>query len=97
VGADPATIWHDYNRFMREHGRPEEKRVHFHGQGYDMVERPLIRYDETMPIGMNMYFALHPAFSTERTYSWACDNFLIDSQGAVARLHQTPQIIFEVD
>jgi Xaa-Pro aminopeptidase len=96
-GADPATIWHDYNRFMRENGRPEEKRVHFHGQGYDMVERPLIRHDESMPIGTNMYFALHPAFSTERTYSWACDNFLLNSEGDIERLHETPQIIFEVD
>jgi Xaa-Pro aminopeptidase len=95
-GADPATIWNDYNQFMRENGRPEEKRVHFHGQGYDMVERPLIRFDETMPIGKNMYFALHPAFSTERTYSWACDNFLLDSSGTVERLHQLPQTIFEV-
>jgi Xaa-Pro aminopeptidase len=96
-GADPATIWHDYNRFMRDHGRPEEKRVHFHGQGYDMVERPLIRFDESMLIGRNMYFALHPAFSTERTYSWACDNFLLNSAGDIERLHQTPRIIFEVD
>ena len=94
--ADPASIWNEYNRFMREHGRPEEKRVHFHGQGYDMVERPLIRSDESMPIAPNMYFALHPAFSTEHTYSWACDNFLLNSEGAVERLHQTPQIIFEV-
>jgi len=44
-----------------------------------------------------MYFALHPAFSTERTYSWACDNFLLNSVGDIERLHQTPQIIFEVD
>jgi Xaa-Pro aminopeptidase len=97
AGAEPAAIWNDYNQFMRENGRPEEKRVHFHGQGYDMVERPLIRFDETMPVGAGMYFALHPAFSTERTYSWACDNFLLNSEGAVERLHQTPQIIFEVD
>ena len=95
-GADPATIWNEYNQFMRENGRPEEKRVHFHGQGYDMVERPLVRFDETMPIGKNMYFALHPAFSTEWTYSWACDNFLLDSSGAVERLHQLPQTIFEL-
>lgn len=95
-GAVAAQIWNDYNRFMRENGRPEEKRVHFHGQGYDMVERPLIRFDETMPIDKNMYFALHPAFTTERTYSWACDNFLLDSRGAVERLHQLPQRIFEL-
>ena len=95
-GARPDAIWDAYNRFMREHGRPEEKRVHFHGQGYDMVERPLIRFDETMPVEKNMYFALHPAFSTDRTYSWACDDFLLDSNGEVERLHRLPQKIFEL-
>jgi Xaa-Pro aminopeptidase len=95
-GADPPGIWNEFNRFMRENGRPEEKRVHFHGQGYDMVERPLVRFDETMPIAGNMYFALHPAFSTENTYSWACDNFLLDAKGAVERLHRLPQKIFEL-
>ena len=96
AGADPAAMWDEYNAFMRRNGRPEEKRVHFHGQGYDMVERPLVRFDETMKIEKGMYFALHPAFSTERTYSWACDNYLLDEQGSVVRLHQTPQKIFEL-
>ncbi len=95
-GAEPASIWERYNEFMREHGRPEERRVHFHGQGYDMVERPLVRFDETMPIAANMYFALHPAFSTERTYSWACDNFLLKTNGEVERLHRLPQKLFEL-
>jgi Xaa-Pro aminopeptidase len=95
-GANPAAIWEQYNAFMRENGRSEEKRVHFHGQGYDMVERPLIRFDETMPVAPNMYFALHPAFSTERTYSWACDNFLLNGQGEVERLHRSPRSLFEL-
>ena len=95
-GADPPAMWDAYNRFMRENGRSEEKRVHFHGQGYDMVERPLIRFDETMPVAAKMYFALHPAFSTEHTYSWACDNFLVCEGGAIERLHRLPQRIFEL-
>jgi Xaa-Pro aminopeptidase len=95
-GANPAVIWEQYNRFMREHGKPEEKRVHFHGQGYDMVERPLIRFDETLPIAANMYFALHPAFSTERTYSWACDNYLLTADGRVERLHRSPRELVEL-
>jgi Xaa-Pro aminopeptidase len=95
-GADPAAIWETYNTFMRDHGRAEEKRVHFHGQGYDMVERPLVRFDETMPVAANMYFALHPAFSTARTYSWACDNFLLTDDGAVERLHRLPRKLFEL-
>ena len=95
-GVAPAEIWERYNAFMRDHGRPEERRVHFHGQGYDMVERPLIRFDETLPVAPNMYFALHPAFSTERTYSWACDNFLLREDGAVERLHRMDRRLFEL-
>jgi Xaa-Pro aminopeptidase len=95
-GAAPAAIWETYNTFMREHGRAEEKRVHCHGQGYDMVERPLVRFDETMPIAANMYFALHPAFSTARTYSWGCDNFLVTEDGEVERMHRLPRKLFEL-
>ncbi len=95
-GAECKEIWDAYNGFMRDHGRPEEKRVHFHGQGYDMVERPLVRFDETMPIRENMYFSLHPAFVTERTYSWICDDFLLDQEGVVERLYKFPQAIFEI-
>ncbi|MFI5168623.1 MAG: M24 family metallopeptidase [Thermoanaerobaculales bacterium] len=95
-GAAPTAIWEAYNTFMREHGRAEEKRIHCHGQGYDMVERPLVRFDETMPVAANMYFALHPAYSTARTYSWACDNFLIAEDGEVERLHRLPRKLFEL-
>ncbi len=96
-GADCPDIWARYNVFMREHGRPEERRVHFHGQGYDMVERPLIRHDETMPIRRNMYFSLHPAFSSPHGYSWISDNYLLDDSGTVERLHAMPQELFEID
>ena len=95
-GAECREIWESYNTFMRGHGRPEEKRVHFHGQGYDMVERPLVRFDETMPIHENVYFSLHPAFSTDHSYSWICDDFLLDAQGRVERLHQYPQELLEL-
>ena len=95
-GASCKEIWDAYNQFVREHGRPEEKRVHFHGQGYDMVERPLVRFDETMAIEKNMYFALHPNFNGERSYSWICDNFLLNAEGEIERLHGLPQKIFEL-
>jgi Xaa-Pro aminopeptidase len=95
-GASCRQAWDAYNQFMREHGRPEEKRLHCHGQGYDMVERPLVRFDETMPIAANMVVSCHPTYVTERTYSWACDNFLIGASGVVERLHKFPQKIFEL-
>lgn len=95
-GASCKEIWDAYNRFMSENGRPEEKRVHCHGQGYDMVERPLVRFDEPMPIQKNIVVALHPTYVTARTYSWVCDDFLIGENGVVERLHKFPQKIFEL-
>lgn len=95
-GASCKQVWDRYNAFMRDNGRPEEKRLHCHSQGYDMVERPMVRFDETLPVGANMIVAAHPTYVTERTYSWVCDNFLIGERGVVERLHQFPQKIFEL-
>ena len=94
--ADPTDIFARYNSFMRKNGRPEEKRLYAHGQGYDMVERPLIRQDETLRIGRNMLFAVHPTYVTARTYSWVCDNYLVDENGRVEPLHKFPQKITEL-
>lgn len=95
-GANCKEIWSEYNAFLREHRKPEEKRLHSHSQGYDMVERPLVRHDEPMPVGNSMVFACHPTYATERTYSWICDNFLVGEQGVVERLHKTAEKIFEL-
>ena len=95
-GASPRDLWDAYNAFMRENGRPEEKRLHCHSQGYDMVERPLVRHDETMPIGANMVLSCHPTYATERTYSWICDNYLVGESGVTERLHRSPERIFEL-
>ena len=94
-GAACAAIAEEYNAFMSKHGRPEEKRVFCHSQGYDMVERPLVRHDEPMRIRPNMVLACHPTYVTERTYSWICDNFLIGT-GAPQRMHAFPEEIVEL-
>ena len=95
-GASCKDIFEAYNFFMRKNGRPEEKRLHCHGQGYDMVERPLIRFDETMPIQQNMNIVVHPTYVTAHTFSWVCDNFLIGENGVAEKLHKFPQKIFEL-
>lgn len=94
--ADCADIAARYNAFMRENKRPEEQRLYAHGQGYDMVERPLIRHDEVMKVGRNMLFAVHPTYVTARTYSWVCDNWLINEAGEIEALHKFPQRITEL-
>jgi Xaa-Pro aminopeptidase len=96
-GAKCSEVFAEYNAFMKKNKRPEEKRLHSHGQGYDMVERPLVRHDETMTIAKNMNMVCHPTYVTERTYSWCCDNFLIGENGVAERLHKFPQKIVELE
>jgi Xaa-Pro aminopeptidase len=89
-------IYAAYNDFMRKNGRPEEKRLHCHGQGYDLVERPLIRNDESMTIEKDMNIVVHPAYIRGRVLSWICDNYLIEADGPGERLHRFPEMITEL-
>jgi Xaa-Pro aminopeptidase len=95
-GASCPDIWEAYNGFMRKNAKPEEHRLYCHGQGYDMVERPLVRRDEPMTILKNMNIVVHPAYVTATTYSWVCDNFLIGEDGVSEKLHRFPQRIVEI-
>ena len=85
-----------HNEFMSARGMPAELRLYAHGQGYDMVERPLIRFDETMVIEPNMNLAVHPGYETESLFAVICDNYVIGHEGAGECLHKTPKQIFEV-
>ena len=81
---------------MRGRGLPEEQRLNAHGQGYDMVERPLIRDDETMPIAAGMSIVVHPGIMTPQMFAVVCDNYLIGADGPGESLHRTPQEIIEI-
>jgi Xaa-Pro aminopeptidase len=94
-GASCKDIWNSYNDFMRKHGKPEEARLFFHGQGYDLVERPLVRADEPMPIKANMWFACHPTYFTKNFFATYCDDYLVTDKG-VERLHEYPEKIIEL-
>jgi Xaa-Pro aminopeptidase len=92
-GASCKTIWDEYNAFMRRNGRPEEARLYCHGQGYDLVERPLVRGDEPMAIARNMNIVVHPTYVHNGMTSWVCDNYLIEDDGPGERLHRFPEEI----
>ena len=95
-GAKPSEIIADYNDFLRRNGRPEEQRLYAHGQGYDMVERPLIRQDEPMAIQAGMNLVVHPTYIKDGYLNWACDNYPIGGNGPGPRLHQFPEEIVEI-
>ncbi len=95
-GASCREIFQKYNAYMRAHGFSEEGRAHCHGQGYDLVERPLIRNDETMSIAENMNIGLHPHMGNERMFVQLTDNFLIGPGGKIEHLHKTPREVIEI-
>ncbi len=95
-GASCAEIAKSHDEYMRGRGLPAELRLYAHGQGYDLVERPLIRADETMKVEEHMNFAVHPGYETNSIFAVICDNYLIEAGGPGACLHKTPKQVFEV-
>lgn len=81
---------------MVTQGLPEETRLYAHGQGCEMVERPLIRQDETMPLAEGMLFAVHPGYDDGEVFAVICDNYMVEADGMSACLHQTEKQIFEI-
>lgn len=95
-GAKPADIAAAHDQWMQARGLPPETRLYAHGQGCEMVERPLIRRDETMPLAEGMCLAVHPGFDDGRVFAVICDNYLIGAKGPGACLHATEKKIFEL-
>lgn len=95
-GAHPRDIANAHDDYMRKHGFEVEIRLYAHSQGYDMVERPMLRADETMPIEENMHFAVHPGYNTSTMWSTICDNYMVGATGVGDCLHKTEKKIFEV-
>ena len=94
-GADCAEIAAAHDEWMIAHGLPAERRLYSHGQGADMVERPLIRHDETMRLRAGMTLAVHPGYETESLFPVICDNYLIEGEGPGPCLHKTERQVFE--
>ncbi|WP_161141834.1 M24 family metallopeptidase [Propylenella binzhouense] len=93
-GASPAEVFATYTEFMTARGRPEDKRLVGHAQGYDMVERSLIRGDETMPLADRMNMAVHPTYIHKEMMSWVCDNYILAADGSPERIHATEERLF---
>ena len=90
------TVWDSYNEFMRKNGRPEEKRLFCHGQGCDVVERPLVRFDETMTIQKGMNITCHPTYTTKGLYENITDSYFVGDTGVVERVHKFDEQLVEI-
>jgi Xaa-Pro aminopeptidase len=95
-GASCRDIAAAHDAHMRRNGFPPEPRLYCHGQGYDLVERPLVRSDETMALAAGMNLAVHPGYETDAMFAVICDNYLVEANGPSGCLHKTEKKIFEV-
>ena len=95
-GAIPKEIWDANNEFLQKKGYPPEGRLYAHGEGYELVERPAIRYDEPMKIEAGMNIAVHPVGKTKQLWATVCDNYLITETGVSACLHKTSKDIIAI-
>ena len=95
-GASCRDIAAAHDAYMQARGLPAERRLYAHGQGYDMVERPLIRADETMTIEPGMNLAVHPGYETASIFAVICDNYIVDAAGPGECIHKTPKQVFEI-
>ena len=96
-GASCKDVYAAHNVFMKSRGLAEEKRLYCHGQGYDMVERPLIRDDEPLPIIENMNIVVHPGIMNDCLFMTNTDNYIIGPNGAGESIHKIAKKIIEVD
>ena len=96
-GASPKDIWNANNEFLRKRGYDPELRLYAHGQGYDLVERPAIRYDEPMKIEAGMNLTVHPFAANASVWAVVTDNYLVGETGVGECLHKTKKDVIVIE
>jgi Xaa-Pro aminopeptidase len=92
-GTHPKDMLEANNEFLEKKGYQPERRLYAHGQGYDLVERPLIRSEEPMRLQAGMNLTVHPFASNANVWAGVTDNYLVTNDGPSECLHKTPKEI----
>lgn len=82
-GLAPGVALEASDEFLKTKGCPPESRVAGHGQGLDLVERPVIRREETAKLQARMVLSLHPTARTKCATASISDTYVIGNSGAV--------------
>jgi len=96
-GASPKDIWDANNEFLEKRGYNPERRLYAHGQGYDLVERPAIRYDEPMKIQAGMNLTVHPVAANASAWACVTDNYLVTKAGVSDCLHKMKKDVIIIE
>jgi len=94
-GGIPQEIFRMSNKMLKEFGYPEEKRIHSHGQTYDIVDLPLFVEGDLAPLLENEFVTIHPGAVAPPFIMNHTDNYLIEKNGA-RLLNKTPREIIPV-
>ncbi|MDR1573772.1 MAG: M24 family metallopeptidase [Clostridiales Family XIII bacterium] len=95
-GVMPGELLALLNENLIERGYAPETRIFAHGQGYDIVERPVYSEWETMPLKENMLVAIHPTCGNKDSLCSNTDNYVIKPEGAL-RLSSVPSGIIVIE
>lgn len=82
-GESPAFALDASNEFLGGRGSPPEARIVGHGQGLDLVERPVIHKEEPAKFERNMVVSLHPTAVLGHASVSLADVFVTTDSGAV--------------
>lgn len=85
-----------YDDYVTEYGIVRNGRFVGHGQGYDMMEAPVICPSEDMEMKEDMFLAIHPELVLGDQFSICCDNYRITEDGGI-RVTDMEQKIFVID
>ena len=70
------------NEWKLSHGLEPERRMHGHGQGYGLVERPYFDANDPLVLKENMFIALHPPVMVRGATVIPAANYVITANGA---------------
>jgi Xaa-Pro aminopeptidase len=82
-GVLPSVALEASDKFLISKGCPAETRIAAHGQGLDLVERPVYHRDEPAKLEVGMIVCLHPTARTKNAMACLADTYVITESGAV--------------
>jgi len=82
-GVLPGDALEASNKFLQSKRCPPEARIAAHGQGLDLVERPVYHRGETARLEIGMIVCLHPTARTKHAMACLSDTYVIAESGAV--------------
>lgn len=82
-GVYPRVALEASNKFLKSKGCPPEARIAGHGQGLDLVERPVYHQEENTKLKIGMIVCLHPTARMKHAMVCLSDTYVIAESGAV--------------